>query len=124
MHSPTKSPRKGASRAKSNLNSELSKSPSKVESSQLPVSAFLPGAKFEPGAPAFSGSEDEIPMSDSDLEPPKKKVLTPSKLARASSDVFDSLFPAGGSDVKSETELVQPTVKSGPRPTIPFLPKN
>eukprot|EP00092_Neocalanus_flemingeri_P013816 GFUD01014902.1.p1 GENE.GFUD01014902.1~~GFUD01014902.1.p1 ORF type:complete len:2566 (+),score=919.79 GFUD01014902.1:685-7698(+) len=123
MHTPTKT-RKGASRAKSSLNSELLKSPSKVESSQLPVSAFLPGAKFEPGAAAFSGSEDDIPMSDSDLEPPKKKIFSPSKLARASSDVFDSLFPDGDSSVKSDAELVQPTLNSGPSPVITFLPKN
>merc|ERR1712106_1286187 len=125
MHSPLKSHRKGASRIKSlALQSDLLKSPSKVESSQLPVSAFLPGAKFEPGASAFSGSEDEIPFSDSDLEPPKKKVFTPSKLASASTDVFDSLFPAGGSDTKLLTEPVQSPVKSGPSPTITFLPKN
>ena len=46
MQSPVKSPRK-VSKAKANLNSEFLKSPAKVESSQLPVSASLPRAKFD-----------------------------------------------------------------------------
>ena len=100
MQSPVKSPRK-VSKAKANLNSEFLKSPAKVESSQLPVSASLPGAKFELGASAFSGSEDETPMSDSELEPPRKKI-----------------FSESGSDVMSTTDVVQPIAKPGPNPII------
>ena len=49
-------------------------------------------------------------------------MFSESKLTKESSDIIDSFFPVGGSDVMSTADVVQPIAKPGPNPTITFLP--